>query len=132
MSLNGQSDTLSQNQNLIQRDPSVEILPCAESLQQSSTPTATGDVAEGNHSKESSDSDSVTIGSCSDSGSHSESGTGSVIPWWNSESPISFSKKTLSENPKDQISMGKSYPRVSDPNKPLNENQVLVLFYFIL
>ena len=79
MSLNGQSDTLSQNQNLIQRDPSVEILPCAESLQQSSTPTATGDVAEGNHSKESSDSDSVTIGSCSDSGSHSESGTGSVI-----------------------------------------------------
>ena len=76
MSLNGQSDTLSQNQNLIQRDPSVEILPCAESLQQSSTPTATGDVAEGNHSK---DSDSVRIGSCSDSGSHSESGTGSVI-----------------------------------------------------
>ena len=82
MSLNKQSDTLSQNQNLIQPDPSVEIVSCAESLQQPSAPTAKGDVAEGNHSKESSDSDSVAVsesGSCSDSGSHSESGTGSVI-----------------------------------------------------
>ena len=75
-------------------------------------------MAEGDHSKESSDSDSVTVsesGSCSDSGSHSESGTGSVVSL--EESPIPPSKETLSENPKDQISMGKISPQVSDPNE---------------
>ena len=84
-------------------------------------------MAEGDHSKESSDSDSVTVsesGSCSDSGSHSESGTRSVVSL--EESPIAPSKETLSENPKDQISMGKTSPQVSDPNEPLNENLVLV------
>ena len=93
MSSNEQSDTLSQNQFLIQPDPSAEILPCTESLQQPSTPT--GDVAGGDYSKESSDSDSVTVsesGSCSDSGSHSESGTGSVVSL--EESPILPSKES--------------------------------------
>ena len=60
-SQNQRHDTLSQNQNLIQPDPSEEILPCAETLQQPSTATATGDMAEGNHSKESSDSGSVVV-----------------------------------------------------------------------
>ena len=92
MSLNEQSDTLSQYQSLIQPDPTVEILPCAESLQQPSTPTAMGDVTEGNHSKESSDSDSVALsesGSCSDSGSHSESDTGLVVSLEESGIPYS-------------------------------------------
>ena len=132
-SQNQRHDTLSQNQNLIQPDPSEEILPCAETLQQPSTATATGDMAEGNHSKESSDSGSVVVsesGSCSDSGSHSESGTGSVVSL--EESPIPPSKETLSENPKDQISMGKTSLQVSDPNESLNENQALVLFYFLI
>ena len=78
-------------------------------MQQTSTPT--GDVAGGDYLKESSDSHSVTVsesGSCSDSGSHSESGTGLVVSL--EESPIPPSKETLSENPKDQISMGKTSP----------------------
>ena len=84
-------------------------------------------MAGGDHCKESSDSDSVTVsesGSCSDSGSHSEYGTGSVVSL--EESPIPTSKENVSENPKDQISMGKTSSQVSDPNEPLNENQVLV------
>ena len=42
------SDTLSQNQNPIQPDPSAEILPCVKSLQQPSATTE--DVVGGDHS----------------------------------------------------------------------------------
>ena len=84
-------------------------------------------MAGGDHSKESSDLDSVTVlelGSCSDSSSYSESGTESVVSL--EESPIPPSKETLSENSNVQISMGKTSPQVLDPNEPLNKNQVLV------
>ena len=77
MPLNELSDTVSQNQNPIQPDPSAEILPCVESLQQPSTPPK--DVVGGDHSEKSSGSDSDSVSeseSCSDSGSHSGSGSG--------------------------------------------------------
>ena len=52
------------------------ILPCVASLQQASAPTE--DVDRGDHSEEASDSDSDSLSnteSCSDFGSHSESGS---------------------------------------------------------
>ena len=104
MTLEEQSDNLSQNQNPIQPDPSAEILPCVKSLQQPSTTTE--DVAGGDHSGESSDSSSDAVsesGPCFDSGSHSESVSGSVASL--GDSPITPSKETLSETPKDQTNM---------------------------
>ena len=109
MSLNEQSDTLSQNQNPIQPD---------------STPTE--DVIRGDHSEESSDSDSDTVsesGSCSDSGSHNGSGSGLVASL--GESLIPPLKETSSKNLKDQTSMGKTSPQVSDQNEPPKENSML-------
>ena len=124
ISLNKQSDTLSQNQMSIQPDPSAEILPCAESLQQPSTPAE--DVAGGDHSEESSDSDSDSVsdsGSCSDSGSHSGSGPGLVASLGGSL--ISPSTETSSENSKAQTSIGQTSPQVSDQHEPLKENHML-------
>ena len=114
MSFTEQSVTPSHNQNSIQPDPSAEILPCVASLQQASAPTE--DVDRGDHSEEASDSDSDSVSkseSCSDSGSHSESGSGSVVSL--EESLILPSKETLSNNPKDQTSMGRTSPQVPDP-----------------
>ena len=114
MSFTEQSVTPSHNQNSIQPDPSAEILPCVASLQQASAPTE--DVDRGDHSEEASDSDSDSVSkseSCSDSGSHSESGSGSVASL--EESLIPPSKETISENPKDQTSMGRTSPQEPDP-----------------
>ena len=124
MTLEEQSDNLSQNQNPIQPDPSAEILPCVKSLQQPSTTTE--DVAGGDHSGESSDSSSDAVsesGPCFDSGSHSESVSGSVASL--GDSPITPSKETLSETPKDQTNMEKISPQVSDRNEPQGDKHVL-------
>ena len=124
MTLEEQSDTLSQNQNPLKPDPPAEILPCVESLQQPSTPTE--DVAGGDHSGKSSDSSSDAVsesGPYSDSGSHSESGSGSVASL--GDSPITPSKETLSETPKDQTNMEKTSPQVSDRNEPPRDKHVL-------
>ena len=74
------------------------------------------DVVGRDNSEEASDSDSDSVSkseSYSDSGSHSESGSGSVTSL--EESLIPPSKETLSENPKDQTSMGRTSPQVPDP-----------------
>ena len=70
----------------------------------------------GDHSEEASDSDSDSVlksEPCSDSGSHSESGYGSMASL--EESLIPPSKETLSKNPKNQTSMGRTSPQVPDP-----------------
>ena len=111
MSLNEQSDTLSQNQMPMQPDPSAEILPCTESLQQPST--LAEDVTAGDHSEEYFDSDSDSAsdsGSCSDSGSHSGSGPGLVASLGGSFIPPST--EISSENSKAQTSIGKASPQV--------------------
>ena len=61
--------------------------------------------------------------SCSDSASHSESGSESVASL--RESLIPPSKETLSENPKDQTIMGRTSPQVPDQNVLLKDNQIL-------
>ena len=61
--------------------------------------------------------------SCSDSASHSESGSESVASL--RESLILPSKETLSENPKDQTIMGRTSPQVPDQNVLLKDNQIL-------
>ena len=61
--------------------------------------------------------------SCSDSASHSESGSESVASF--RESLIPPSKETLSENPKDQTIMGRTSPQVPDQNVLLKDNQIL-------
>ena len=59
MSFTEQSGTPSQNQNPIQPDPSAEIFPCVESLQQPSA--LTENVVGGDHSEEASDSDPDSV-----------------------------------------------------------------------
>ena len=61
--------------------------------------------------------------SCSDSASHSESGSESVASL--RESLIPPSKETLPENPKDQTIMGRTSPQVPDQNVLLKDNQIL-------
>ena len=61
--------------------------------------------------------------SCSDSASHSESGSESVASL--RESLIPPSKETLSENPKDQTIMGRTSPQVPDQNVLLKDYQIL-------
>ena len=111
MSLNEQSDTLSQNQMPMQPDPSAEILPCTESSQQHST--LAEDVTAGDYFEEYFDSDSDSAsdsGSCSDSGSHSGSGPGLVASLGGSFIPPST--EISSENSKAQTSIGKASPQV--------------------
>ena len=95
----------------MQPDPSAEILPCVESLQQ---PSLTGDVVGGDHSEEVSDLDS-------DSGSGSEPCPDSVVSSENS--PL---KETSSEIPKDQTNLVKTSPQEPDQNVPPKDNQAPV------
>ena len=104
MSFTEQSATPSWNPSPRQLDHSAEIVPCVESLQQSSA--LMKDVVRGDRSGEVSDSDSDSesgSGSCSDSDSHNESNPGSEHS--SEKFPSQPSKEISSEIPKDQTNL---------------------------